>query len=210
MIPYRLAIFDFDGTLSDSFPWFLSVVNSIADKHRFKRIEDAEAEMLRGKTSRDIVKHLEIPMWRLPWIARDMRKLKSENLGRISLFPDSVEMLERLDGAGIVLAVVSSDSESNVRASLGEAAQLFAAFSCGASMFGKSALFRGVMRKLNVKPRDALCIGDEVRDAEAAGKVGADFGAVTWGYATRDALSATSPALMFETPADIADKLLRT
>jgi phosphoglycolate phosphatase-like HAD superfamily hydrolase len=39
MPKYKLAIFDLDGTLSDSLPWFLRVVNSIADKHRFRRIE---------------------------------------------------------------------------------------------------------------------------------------------------------------------------
>lgn len=209
MTPCKLVIFDFDGTLSDSLPWFRSVVNSIADKHRFKRIEDTDAEMLRGKTSRDIIKHLEVPMWRLPWISRDMRKLKSENLDHISLFPGSVEMLERLHAAGILLAVVSSDSESNVRKSLGDTERLFAAFGCGASLFGKSALFSRVMRQLNVKPDETLCVGDEIRDAEATKKVGARFGAVTWGYATRDALNATSPALVFETPADIAAKLIR-
>ena len=35
---YRLAIFDFDGTLADSFPFFLSVFNTIADRHGFRRI----------------------------------------------------------------------------------------------------------------------------------------------------------------------------
>lgn len=210
MHPYKLVIFDFDGTLSDSLPWFRGVVNSIAEKHRFKRIEGADAEMLRGKTSREIIKHLEVPMWRLPWISRDMRKLKSENLGDIPLFPRSIEMLERLHDAKILLAIVTSDSESNVRRSLDEAERLFAAFGCGASLFGKSALFTRVMRKLNVKPEDTLCIGDEIRDAEATAKAGAHFGAVAWGYATREALGATSPSLMFETPADIAEKLLRT
>ncbi len=210
MTSYKLVIFGFDGTLSDSLPWFRSVMNSIADKHRFKRIEDADAEMLRGKTSRDIIKHLEVPMWRLPWISRDMRKLKSENLGDIPLFPGSIEMLEQLHSGGMLLAIVTSDSESNVRRSLGSAARLFAAFGCGASLFGKSALFNRVMRQLNVKPEETLCVGDEIRDAEATMKVGARFGAVAWGYATRDALSATSPALVFETPADIVAKLLRT
>jgi phosphoglycolate phosphatase len=28
---YKLAIFDFDGTLADSFPWFLGMVNGLAD-----------------------------------------------------------------------------------------------------------------------------------------------------------------------------------
>ena len=34
---YKLIIFDLDGTLSDSFPWFLSVVSAVADKHGFKQ-----------------------------------------------------------------------------------------------------------------------------------------------------------------------------
>lgn len=31
LMRYRLAIFDFDGTLADSFSWFLGVVNRLAD-----------------------------------------------------------------------------------------------------------------------------------------------------------------------------------
>ena len=38
--PYALAIFDLDGTLVDSFPWFLTHVNGIAD--RFFRSGDPE------------------------------------------------------------------------------------------------------------------------------------------------------------------------
>src|SRR6266478_9434940 len=56
MPKYKLAIFDLDGTLSDSLPWFRRVVNSIADKHGVKRIEDQDVEMLRGKSSREIIR----------------------------------------------------------------------------------------------------------------------------------------------------------
>jgi phosphoglycolate phosphatase-like HAD superfamily hydrolase len=45
---YKLAIFDFNGTLADSFPFFLSVVNKLADKHKFKKIDSSEIETLRG------------------------------------------------------------------------------------------------------------------------------------------------------------------
>jgi phosphoglycolate phosphatase len=36
---YRLIVFDFDGTLADSFPFFVSVVNTLAD--RFARTRRA-------------------------------------------------------------------------------------------------------------------------------------------------------------------------
>src|SRR3954463_14274177 len=114
----RLAIFDMDGTLVDSFPWFLSVVNSVADRHGFRRIEHHEIDRLRDKGSREILSHLRVPLWKLPAIARDMRKLKSESLHRIPLFPGVPQMLQNLVERGTELAVVSSDSEANVRAAL--------------------------------------------------------------------------------------------
>ncbi len=40
--PYRLVVFDFDGTLADSFPWFARVINDVADRYRFARIAPDE------------------------------------------------------------------------------------------------------------------------------------------------------------------------
>lgn len=205
-LKYRLAIFDMDGTLVDSFPWFLSVVNSVADRHGFKRIEDHEIELLRGKGSREILGHLRVPLWKLPAIARDMRKLKSESLHRIALFPCVPEMLQNLVKRGIELAIVSSDSEANVRAALAAEAGIIAHFACGASLFGKSQKFRRILRRAGAAPAEVIAIGDEIRDAEAAASAGISFGAVTWGYAQPEALRRLAPALVFDTVGDIVAK----
>src|ERR1700710_2030836 len=124
MPKYKLAIFDLDGTLSDSFPWFLRVVNSIADKHRFRRIEADDVEMLRGKSSREIIRHLQVLTWRMPDIAADLRRLKSQSIDAIPLFAEVGPMLAELSQLAVVLAVVSSDSESNPRTALGTHAAL--------------------------------------------------------------------------------------
>jgi phosphoglycolate phosphatase len=201
---YKLAIFDLDGTLADSLPWFRRVVNSIADKHRFRRIEDADVEMLRGKSSREIIGYLEVPIWRMPLIARDMRRLKSQSLDAIPLFAGVDAMLLELSERGVVLAMVSSDSERNVRTALGDNAGLMSCFACGASLFGKAAKFRAVLKRTGIAADDAICIGDEVRDGEAAGQAGIDFGAVSWGYARPETLRAVSPVLVFDSVADIS------
>lgn len=200
---YRLVIFDLDGTLADSFPWFLGVVNDVAQRHGFRGIAPHEVEELRGKGSREIVRHLEVPFWKIPAIARDMRRMKTKSLNDIALFPGVDAMLRRFAEAGVVTAMVSSDSEDNVRVSLGDAVRHVAQFACGASLFGKAAKFKAVLRRTGIPASDAICIGDEVRDGEAAHKAGIAFGAVRWGYATPDALAKVSPALMFSSIDDI-------
>jgi phosphoglycolate phosphatase len=201
---YKLAIFDLDGTLSDSLPWFRRVVNSFADKHRFRRIEDGDVEMLRGKSSREVIAYLEVPFWRMPLIAADMRRLKSQNIDNIPLFDGVGPMLQELSQAGVIMAMVSSDSESNVRRALGDHAALMSQFACAASMFGKAAKFRAVLKRTDIAAADTIAIGDEVRDGEAAAQAGIDFGAVSWGYARSEALRRLSPVLVFDSVADIS------
>ena len=138
---YDLVLFDFDGTLADTYPWFVGVLNTVADRYRFRRIEPDQVEALRGAGAREILKRQQVPRWKLPLIARHMRALKSGR--KIALFPGVEDAFAALRGAGIRIAMVSSDSEANVRATLGpELAALVDVYACGASLFGKAAKFR--------------------------------------------------------------------
>src|SRR3569833_1240962 len=115
-MPYALAIFDLDGTLADSFPWFLRVINAIADR---------DVVDLRHASTRESLARLEVPLWKLPAIARHARRLKSEAASEIALFAGVETMLRTLAESGVQLALVTSDSEANAREKLGEAAVLF-------------------------------------------------------------------------------------
>lgn len=207
-MPYSLAIFDLDGTLADSFPWFLRNVNDVADRFGFRRIEDDDVESLRHAGSREILRRLEVPMWKLPAIARHIRRMKAAHLAGIPLFPGVEAMLRSLRDGGLTLALVSSDNDSNARQQLGAAADLFAHFDCGASLFGKAAKFRRVAKRAGVTPAQAISIGDEVRDIEAARAAGIACGAVMWGYAAPNALRALGPEMLFDRMEDIADGLM--
>jgi len=207
-MPTSLVIFDLDGTLVDSFPWFLRTINDVADRFGFRRVGDDEVEALRHAGTREILARLEVPLWKLPVIARHMRRLKSEQASGIAVFDGVDAMLRKLVGAGLRLALVSSDSEANARAKLGTAAALFSDFDCSASIFGKSAKFRRVLRRAAAAPTRTIAIGDEIRDIEAARAAGIACGAVTWGYAAPEALRARRPDLVFERMDDIARALI--
>ena len=198
MPTFSLAIFDYDGTLADSFPWFCSVLNQAARQFGFREVAEGEAEELRGLESREIMARLGVPLWKLPAIARHARRLKAEAAAEIALFPGVEAMLRTLAESSVQLALVTSDSEANAREKLGEAAALFSHFDCAASLFGKPSKFRRVMRRAGVAPGKVIAIGDEVRDIEAARAVGIACGAVGWGYAAPAALRALAPDHMFE------------
>lgn len=203
---YDLAVLDFDGTLADSAGWLRGVLNGVARRYGFREVSDEEFALLRGRDNRAIVRHLGVPAWKMPLIARHMRGLMARDADRISLFPGTPGLLARLDAAGVAIAVVSSNSEENVRRILGpENAARVSLYACGASVFGKASKMRRVLRAARVPGERALGIGDEVRDIEAAAGAGLRAGAVAWGYATPELLAAHRPAHLFRTMDEVAE-----
>jgi len=138
-----------------------------------------------------------------------VRALKARCAGEIPLYEGVPELLRDLAGGGARVAVVSSDGEDSVRRTLGAgAAGRVAYFACGASLFGKAPKIRRVLRAAGVPPADAIAIGDETRDAEAAAEAEVAFGAVAWGYALPEALRARRPDHFFSRVGDIAPVVL--
>jgi phosphoglycolate phosphatase len=202
---YKLVIFDFDGTLADSFPFFLSVFNTIADRHKFKRIDLERVDSLRHYSTRQMMQHVGMPAWKLPLASKTFMAMMKDSADSIHLFAGIDHALRELAGGGLRLAVVSSNSEHNVRRVLGpQLMPLISHFECGMSIFGKASRIRQVIRDSGVTPADAIYIGDQGTDAEAARKAGAAFGAVQWGYATIDALRQHCPDAEFTTPPALA------
>ena len=206
---YALVIFDFDGTLADSAPWFHANINAVARRYRFRQIEAGDIEHLRGQDTAAIIRHLGVPRWKLPFIAAHMRDLMATDIGSIALFPGTERCLEELHGAGLRLAIVSSNALDNVRRVLGpRTAALVDHFGCGTSVFGKPAKFRSILRAARIEPGDAIAIGDEGRDIEAARATGMAAGAVTWGYAAPAFLAARAPDVLFDSMEAIGPHVL--
>jgi phosphoglycolate phosphatase len=206
--PYDLVIFDFDGTLADSAPWFRSRLNQVAQRFHFRQVSDAEFEALRGRPTTEIIRYLGVPAWRLPLIARHMRRLYAQDASQIALFEGVDRLLATVAEAGIASAIVSSNAQANVRGILGEAnAMRIRHYSCGVSLFGKAARFRAVIRAAGARLERTLGVGDEVRDLEAARAVGIAVGAVGWGYAAAALLRAWQPNHLFTSMAELSTTL---
>jgi phosphoglycolate phosphatase len=201
---YKLVIFDFDGTLADSFPWALTILNDVADRHGIRRIGQDEVETLRGMSTRAVAKYMHVPWYKVPGIARDMRTLMKRDIDRIPLIEGMDDLLARLAAIGIRMAVVSSNTRDNVKRVLGpDNARRISYYECGVALMSKAGRFRKILKRSKIRAHEALCIGDELRDLEAARKAHIPFGGVSWGYNLADALRAHSPRAVFNTVGDI-------
>ena len=208
VVKYKVVIFDFDGTLADTFPWFAGAINNVAQRYRFKQITPGEYDTMRGLDAHGVLKYLGVPLWKMPLIANYMRSLMTRDIDQISLFDGIDSVLRRLSDLGTMLAVVSSNSHENICRVLGnELAASVAHYECGVSMFGKEAKLRKILKRCGAGPDEAIYIGDEIRDSQAARKVGLAFGGASWGYTTKESLLAHAPSDVLDNVDDILDRV---
>lgn len=201
---YDLAIFDLDGTLADSFPFFIDIQNQLARRHGFAEVAPHEVERLRELTPRELMRHVGLSRWKLPFVTRGFIRLMGERRDPVPLFEGVADAIVDLERAGVALAVVTSNSVDNARRTLGDAhCARMRRLEGGASMFAKHRRLRRVLRATAVPAGRAIYVGDQVPDADAAHAAGMAFGAVTWGYASAGRLRGCRPAMVFEQPADL-------
>lgn len=185
-----------------------SVFNELADEHGFRRVEPHEYDRFRDLHGNALLRELDLPLWKLPRVMTSMRRRMAARTGEFVLFPGISGMLHRLTRAKIQVAIVSSNSRENIERILGDENRgLVGHFGCGVAIFGKSSKLREALRQCGVQASQAIYIGDEFRDAEAAEGAGIDFGAVAWGQHSAELLSTRNPAAFFATVADMAERL---
>jgi len=196
---YSVAIFDFDGTLADSFPLFIRALNDAADKYAFRSVGEREIEVLRQLDAVRALQYLGVPKRKLPRISQFVRRRMAKDSSEISLFHGTGHLLQSLIGRGVTLAIVSASRSADVRRILGPRNRtLVQHFACGAAFLSKRFKLRQLIHRSNSSPLEHILIGDQISDLFAARAENIPFGAVTWGFNSGESLSRLSPEFQFE------------
>ena len=103
---FQLIVFDFDGTLADSAAWFRSILPDIARRFGFRCPDSDELEALRHKPPREVMRILNIPGWKLVFIAVHVRK-RAAREGHFPIFEGMPETLEAIKAKGAQIAIGS-------------------------------------------------------------------------------------------------------
>ncbi len=198
-------IFDFDGTIADSFPLIVELFYeltgqpAITDQQRINR--------LRQLSLRQVLKELDVPLLRMPMLLMRGKARMHQRIGEVKPFPGIEKALRALRDDGHRLFILSSNSEANIRSFLQKEhiAEYFEHVQGGAGVLHKASALKKIMHKYDLDPAKSFYIGDEVRDIIAAHKIDVRIVSVAWGFNGREALAAHEPFALLYRPAELVD-----
>ena len=66
----KIVIFDFDGTIADSFYEVIKIFNGLAREYNLCEVKTEDIPEFRKMTSYEIIKKFKFPKWRLPFLLK--------------------------------------------------------------------------------------------------------------------------------------------
>jgi phosphoglycolate phosphatase len=198
----KTLIFDFDGTIADSFELVVEIAYELTG---IPRQSEKEVARLRHLPLLKAAREMRIPLRMAPRLLVKGRQKMLERIHEVHPFPGMPEVLRELHDNGYHLLVTSSNSEHNVRAFLrtNELEPFFDGVYGNASIFNKASSLKKVLKRNKLDVADCFYIGDEVRDIVAANKVGMEPVSVAWGYQAKEALNKYHPFALLDQPTDL-------
>lgn len=201
----KVIIFDFDGTIADSFAVILRISNQLAQEFGYPVAQPDDIETLKNLSSREIIKRSGIAPLRLPFLLRRLQRELNQEICQMQLIPGMKETLLTLHEQGHRLAIVTSNSSENVNMflELQNLTPVFDFVGSGLSLFGKGRIIQRLLKRHCLDPATVLYVGDETRDVEAARNIGIQMVAVTWGFNSSQALAAENPDYLVHHPQEL-------
>jgi phosphoglycolate phosphatase-like HAD superfamily hydrolase len=198
----KTILFDYDGTLANSLELGYEVLEQLCIQYGYKCLPKERYRLI---GTRQVIKEMGIPMWRLPRLMRAGRRLMANRITEVSPVEGIVETIKELYQLNISLGVVTSNSGNNVETWLKyhNISQYFSIILGGGGLLRKERCIRKVMAKYQIKPDELLYVGDESRDIIACKRLKVNCVAVTWGLDLEEKLLLDHPDLIARQPKDL-------
>ncbi len=206
----RAVIFDFDGTIADSFNTVVAIAyhltknQKLADTDRVGWMRDNNMGLAQA------IKSLNIPKWKWPWLLARGRALMAKQIHQVPVFDGIDDVLKALHSEQFQMFIISSNSRSNVEKFLLEKGLLpyFDKVYGGAGLFNKAKIINKLLKLESLNPNEVIYVGDEVRDIMAAKQSGIPSIAVSWGYNAHDLLAESGPTFVVDSPIQLQKEVI--
>lgn len=199
----KTIIFDFDGTIADSFAVVVSIVHEMID--RDQPVTPSEILALKHTKLIDVAKKEHVPVWKLPFMLVRGRLIMSRRINEIKPFKGIDLTIKQLYDDGYRLFIMSSNSTSNITKFLktNNLNQYFLKVYAGVGLFGKSRVLKKILKTNRLAVNECIYIGDESRDIQATAEVGMQCISVNWGFNSDELLRKHHPLAVISRPEEL-------
>ena len=202
---YSYLLFDFDGTLADSYGMVLAITHTLLRRHGITKVEP---EHFRDRDNLPVTQKMRMLSFMMK-IRPEFIALYGENLEKIHLFDGMLELLLACCKRGYRIAVLSSNAVENIRAFFERYPLPFELEIVSSNgLFGKHKTIKEFAKDHGVTVSDLLYIGDEIRDVKTCNRCGADVVFVRWGLDAGANLEEFEVQYEVDTPKALAELLL--
>lgn len=215
---YKTAIFDLDGTITDSGPGIMNSIRYALKKRGLPELPEEELRRFIGPPLKEQFQSVfGLTEEESVQMTEDYREYYSEKgIFENSVYDGVPKMLERLRTSGVrgLMATAKPEYYARIIADHFDFAKYFE-FIGGACMDGrrndKHEVIEYVIETCGVSHEDrerTIMIGDRSNDMIGAGKSGIHSLGVLYGYGSREELEGASAQTLAETPGKVADLIL--
>lgn len=197
----KTVIFDFDGTIADSFGATLNILEELTVENNLSNILRENINYYRSKSGRELMKELKVPFYKLPLIVSEVRQRMKVLVPDLKPIKGIKSEIQKLHDSNYSLGIITSNSIENVKIFLSNNDfNLFDFIYSDSNIFGKDKVINKCLRKHGLIKESVVYVGDEIRDIEASKKSGIKVIAVTWGFNSKEGLVKYSPDVLVEDP----------
>jgi phosphoglycolate phosphatase len=205
----KVIIFDFDGTIADTFDTVVTIGNNLAIEYGYRKFEFEDIVKFRNFTSREVVQKSGVSLFHLPFLLKQVKKRLNTKIACLMPIAGMKEVLLELNRQGHKLGIITSNSPENVNLFL-ENNGLKSAFAftiSGTTLFGKHRIINSCLKQHHFDPAQVIYVGDETRDIEAARKSKIKSLSVSWGFNFREVLSKHKPDFLIDRPSQLLEAI---
>ena len=201
----KVIIFDFDGTVADTFEAIVDITNKLAPEFGYQPVSQQDIIRFKKMTSREIIKYSGISLFKLPFLLKKLKLELNEMIHLLSPIIGMKDALMCLHKKGYQLGMITSNDKNNVVKFLDNNSlpDLFDFLYCGTNLFGKSKVINRFLKINCLKREEIIYVGDETRDIEAGKKSQIKVIAVSWGFNAKEALAKEKPDFLIDQPSEL-------
>lgn len=197
-------LFDFDGTLADTLMAIVDIVNRIGLEYELKKIDDVELQKIRSMEVKELIKYSGISLLEVPFFVSRVRKMLKKDIENIKPISGIPEVLRHIFRESYDMHIVTSNSKENVEKFLKKTdLDFFSSVNSERNIWGKGKALKNFLKKRGINSNEAVYLGDEIRDIEAAREAGLRIISVGWGFNDIERLRKHDPDWLIKAPEEI-------